>query len=83
MLVTKVNNMLLINIIQFKRSFFLGEVSIRLLHSSGSWTPITTLISVVEEVTKIIDTPDIDLVQNVGQYDLFYAYLCIYFYLFL
>jgi hypothetical protein len=53
------------------------------LHSSGSWTPITTLISVVEEVTKIIDTPDIDLVQNVGQYDLFYAYLCIYFYLFL
>lgn len=71
-------------LIQSKRYFLfsLGEVCVYTLNS-GLWTPHTTLVSVVEKVTDIIDNPGLDIVQNSCQYYLFYAYVCIYVYFFL
>ncbi len=74
------------NIIESKRIhsflFFLGEVSIDLLNSTVSWKPSTSLVSIVEKVTDIIDNPSTDLVQNIGLYNLFYTYLCINFFIY-
>jgi hypothetical protein len=85
MLVKKVSNILPINIIQSKRYFLfsLGEISVDIANPGGSWTPTTTLVTVVEKVTDLIDNPSVQMVQNLCQYHLFYAYLCIYFYFFL
>jgi len=64
-------------------SFFLGEVCLRLLEHNGTWTAATSLRTVVQEVTKLIDEPSTDGIQHTGQYDLFIAFLCIHFNLFL
>ncbi len=42
------------------------------------WTPSTSLRTVVQEVTKLIDEPSTYGIRNTGQWDLFIAYLCIY-----
>jgi ubiquitin-protein ligase len=66
MLLKKVNKILSINLKDISSYFFLGEVSIDLLNPAGSWTPTTTLVTVVEEITKIIDRPSLDRVQYPG-----------------
>jgi ubiquitin-protein ligase len=38
-------------------SLFLGSVCIDLFSRDGAWTPVSTLVNVVDEVTKIIDEP--------------------------
>jgi ubiquitin-protein ligase len=40
-----------------------GAVSIDLLSPSGTWTLTTSLVTVIEEITKIIDQPSLDRIQ--------------------
>ena len=47
-------------------SFSLGEVSMGLLDDRDSWSAATTLVKVVEEVTKLLDNPSIDYIKYPG-----------------
>jgi ubiquitin-protein ligase len=49
---------------------FSGEVCLDLLTPGNKkWTAATSLTTVIEEVTKLIDEPAVDLVQHTGQND--------------
>ncbi|CAF3816796.1 unnamed protein product [Rotaria sp. Silwood1] len=41
-----------------------GEVCLELLSNITSWTPTTSFISIIEEVTKIIDEPSNDNIKH-------------------
>jgi len=49
------------------------------LASDGTWNANTSLRTVIQEVTKLIDEPSTDSIEYTGQCDLLIAFLCIYF----
>lgn len=80
MLVNKVSHNLSIRYIQYFVCFSLGYICIDILNKETSWTATTSLALVVEKTIEIMDTPSLDMIENVGQYDLSYIHFDIYFY---